>query len=43
MIVAENVLDLDNSPLLIKCKGCVNNIGKKDSEVCLIYIENEDS
>jgi hypothetical protein len=37
----KHMVDEDESPFLIKCKGCEKNISKnKDKEECLIYIEN---
>ncbi|PKK76490.1 hypothetical protein RhiirC2_772459 [Rhizophagus irregularis] len=41
-VIDEGELDLNNSPSLKKCEGCIKNISKKKgSKECLIYLEGE--
>lgn len=44
LIIKDTVNNLDESPCLIKCKGCEKNIQKKTrNSICLIYLNNQDS
>lgn len=43
-IFSEDRLDMNNSPLLKVCESCDRNVSKKkDSKICLIYLENKNS
>ncbi|PKY26880.1 hypothetical protein RhiirB3_389892 [Rhizophagus irregularis] len=40
----ENGINMEESPILIKCHGCERNIKRnKDNNECLIYLENDSS
>ena len=45
MIINNKMVDLDNSPELVKCKECFLNVSKKgeEGEYCLIYLNNQES
>lgn len=47
MVVNNDIVDLDNSPELVKCSGCEKNVSKKnnkdENDFCLIYINNQKS
>ncbi|EXX77164.1 hypothetical protein RirG_026340 [Rhizophagus irregularis DAOM 197198w] len=32
LVPRKDVIDMDNSPFLIKCEGCERNVGKKGKE-----------
>lgn len=44
LIIKEGVVEMNNSPELKKCEGCIRNISKKkDAKECLIYLEGDNS
>ncbi|PKC00469.1 hypothetical protein RhiirA5_428137 [Rhizophagus irregularis] len=48
MVANSDIVDLDNSPELVKCSGCEKNVSKKNNKedengFCLIYINNQKS
>ncbi|UZO26742.1 uncharacterized protein OCT59_018956 [Rhizophagus irregularis] len=48
MVANSDIVDLDNSPELVKCSGCEKNVSKQNNKedengFCLIYINNQKS